>query len=517
MWWVVLAVCEVLLVTGLITLFVMFQRTLGTATTNALTKPSFFVPKHQLSVGVGRENMSETALSERTERVVEEQKFGILRSPVAVQCAERINALQPIFREAARESGFSQTMLQGMAWIESCGDPRAKSPTGPRGVMQFTEGTGVDAGLVNKEVRKKKVPKGWKYKGKGKKRRKVATGWRTVSYTVVVKDDRLNAKKSIFAAAHYLKRLEADLGGEDLAVFAFHCGRGCVKEMVSLGKKAFGEPVTMPRLFFLNHPSFNSKIYHKIRYHMGRDWSPTYWFRVVAAAELFDLYQTEPAKFKKLARRYRENVNVKGEVPSRMWFWLTKKDLIYKNLRDLNPRDGGGKGLEPLFEEPDYFGFKLRTSGNGPIAEKDLENQELYLQNSPAAHGALLTVAFETRRLHVKLYPKEEFVPLDVTSLVRHLEYQELLKKGKIVNARTAFPTHTSGQVFDVSYLYLPKGERRCLTFILEDLEHYGYLSFIEEVTGSRTFHVTVSPSSRQFFSQVFEDARSEAKARFKK
>jgi hypothetical protein len=53
-------------------------------------------------------------------------------------------------------------------------------------------------------------------------------------------------------------------------------------------------------------------------------------------------------------------------------------------------------------------------------------------------------------------------------------------------------------------------GEKQCLRFVLDDLGWNGYLGFIEDPPGSQTLHIGCSPSSRPFFTQVFEDVQAQ-------
>jgi hypothetical protein len=68
---------------------------------------------------------------------------------------------------------------------------------------------------------------------------------------------------------------------------------------------------------------------------------------------------------------------------------------------------------------------------------------------------------------------------------------------------------HASGQVFDLSASGLPPGEWECLQFVLDDLGWNGSLGFIEEPPGRQTMHIGCSPSSRDFFAQVFEETQA--------
>lgn len=55
------------------------------------------------------------------------------------------------FKTSADSNGVSYDLLRKLAWNESRFNPTAKSPTGPRGLMQFTKATGNAYGLVTDE------------------------------------------------------------------------------------------------------------------------------------------------------------------------------------------------------------------------------------------------------------------------------------------------------------------------------------------------------------------------------
>ncbi|ACF15719.1 internal virion protein with endolysin domain [Yersinia phage Yepe2] len=54
-----------------------------------------------------------------------------------------------LFQQAADTHGVSYGLLRKVGWVESRFKPTAQSPTGPRGVMQFTKATGKAYGLQN--------------------------------------------------------------------------------------------------------------------------------------------------------------------------------------------------------------------------------------------------------------------------------------------------------------------------------------------------------------------------------
>src|SRR6516162_4373148 len=112
---------------------------------------------------------------------------------------------------------------------------------------------------------------------------------RRVPYKVPLRDERLMPERAIPAAAKYIAGMIQKYGGQDWAIFAYHCGQGCVNEIIDLTRRARGIPkdqVTVPRMFFTCSPVYNRELYRAIEQQMQRDWSPTYYFRIMRAQQL---------------------------------------------------------------------------------------------------------------------------------------------------------------------------------------------------------------------------------------
>ena len=476
-----------------------------------LTHSDYFAPSHRLTgIGVARSEITPEILTARTQRMIQSQTFAIMREPLALAGAERITNphLQQIFKKAALETGVPAPLIAAIAYLESWGDSHAESPAGPKGIMQFAEATGRSAGLRIVYATRYKVVRNRQPVKKANGR----PGYRTIShrtpYSVKVRDDRFVPDRAIFAAARYLARLRDKFGGQDWAVFAYHCGEGCVTEMLSLTQEALGRPeaATVPAMFFAASPAQHHELYEAIERHMQRDYSPTYWFRVKRAEELLNLYQTDRTAFRKLITEYRNPINPNRRANDRLAVWLKTEDLLYQSCDDL--RRAQGKELAPVFEDPKYFGFSLNNLNQSAITAVDAANRDLYKLASPAAVGTLTYIAFETRRLFDAAKPKgERWVPIDVAELVSTKDGPlEAGGRGRSIE----FPAHCSGQVFDIDLSGMPRGERECLSFILDELGWDGYLGFIQ-VTGD-TWHIGCSPSSREFFAQIFQEATATAR-----
>ncbi|HOL73120.1 MAG TPA: transglycosylase SLT domain-containing protein [Bryobacteraceae bacterium] len=451
----------------------------------------YFVPFSRLpGIGAGRAELTDDIIARRARNMVESQTFAILRDPNAEAGAQRILGaqLQRLFNKASSESGVPSSLLAAMAYLESWGDPRAQSPTGPRGIMQISAGTARAMGLrvvyqtryrVQTQTRKVRV------KGKVVTRRVRVR----VPYRVLVRDDRLVPERAIPAAAKYLARLSDKFGGLDWAVFAYHCGENCVASMRSLTEQARGiePPYTVAKMFFAASPAVNRDLYLAIQYHMNRDYSPTYWFRVMRARELLEMYRKDRAEFRKLAAEYRAGMEPKQRTPHRLAVWhgggaaSRSREALYSE---------GDRCPARIFEDPHYYGFRIRHTAESGC-----------LPASPSTLGALAYIAYETRRLHEAMNVRgERFVPLEVTAPAAPDASAGESTRGKEF-------LQSIGHVLNINYAKLPPGQREAFEFVMDELGWEGYLGFIHAEGERHTLHVGCSPQSREFFEKVFAEA----------
>jgi Family of unknown function (DUF5715) len=155
-------------------------------------------------------------------------------------------------------------------------------------------------------------------------------------------------------------------------------------------------------------------------------------------------------------------------------------------------------GLVPLPPEPARFNLKPRVDGPSPIGEKDLENQSSYLAARPETIGALIEVASRVRSGAV-----------EITSLVRHLEYQEELKTTN-GNANTSVPTHTMGLAFDIALVNTPLRTVYEIRDVLHQMQAAGDLLVIGE-RKQLVFHVVPQPARLGHFMDVYAQAMAAA------
>jgi hypothetical protein len=154
-------------------------------------------------------------------------------------------------------------------------------------------------------------------------------------------------------------------------------------------------------------------------------------------------------------------------------------------------------GLVPLPEQPLRFNIVPRLDGVHPIGEKDLANQRSYTAARAATIGALLEIASRVRS-----------GPLEVTSLVRHSDYQEELRATN-PNAITSVPVHTMGLAVDIGLVNTPLETIYEIRDVLRRMQDNGDILFIGE-RKQLVFHVVPHPSRLGHFNDVYAKAVGE-------
>ena len=154
-------------------------------------------------------------------------------------------------------------------------------------------------------------------------------------------------------------------------------------------------------------------------------------------------------------------------------------------------------GLVPLPPNPLRYNIVPRLDGPNPIGEKDLANQSSYLSARAATMGALLEIASRVKS-----------GPLEVTSLVRHGDYQESLKTTNR-NATTSVPMHTMGLAVDIALVNSPSETVYEIRDVLQRMQDEGDILFIGE-RKQLVFHVVPHPSRIGHFNEVYARAVGE-------
>src|SRR5687767_6364807 len=164
--------------------------------------------------------------------------------------------------------------------------------------------------------------------------------------------------------------------------------------------------------------------------------------------------------------------------------------LVLDRFSDLEGALVNG-GLAPLPDDPLRFNVAPRLEGPYPIGEKDLRNQISYIAARPATIGALLDIASRVKS-----------GPIEITSLVRHSEYQTSLRATN-KNATTSVPMHTMGLAFDIALVNTPLETVYEIRDVLERMRDAGEILFIGE-RRQLVFHVVPHPSRLGHFTTKY-------------
>ena len=148
-------------------------------------------------------------------------------------------------------------------------------------------------------------------------------------------------------------------------------------------------------------------------------------------------------------------------------------------------------GLVPLPDNPLRYNIVPRLDGAHPIGEKDLANQSSYIAARPATIGALLEIASRVKS-----------GPLEITSLVRHGDYQDSLRTTN-PNASTSVPMHTMGLAIDIALINTPLNTIVEIRNVLQRMQDAGDILFIAE-RKQLVFHVVPHPSRLGYFNDVY-------------
>jgi hypothetical protein len=166
--------------------------------------------------------------------------------------------------------------------------------------------------------------------------------------------------------------------------------------------------------------------------------------------------------------------------------------LVLDNYDALEVAHWNG-GIAPL-PDPSRFNLAPRVAGHSPIGEKDLPNQVSYVAARPATIGVLLDIASRVKS-----------GPLEVTSMVRHTEYQGALRATN-VNANTAVPMHTMGLAVDIALVNTPLETVYEIRDVLREMRKAGEILFVGE-RRQLVFHVVPHPSRLGYYTDVYAQA----------
>src|SRR5687768_8597298 len=299
------------------------------------TATSVFADSLDAGLGADRSSLSHEQIAARSASLEASTSFALLRFPEARRAPARIfnPEIWGYIESAARAHELDPMILAGMIFIESYGDPTAKSPTGPAGIAQMTKGSARELGLsIGKKVRVgSKAVKKTRWIGRGKNRRKVVTTVQQPVYKTI--DERYVPERAIWAMARRVSNRRSWLGGNvDFAIAEYHMGAGRMAKLLSA---YFGRTVRVSdvpaamravdlsysELFWTNTPYYRPAVYQALDDLNRVDYSPTYYFRVRQAMRLLEVYRTSPDAYAELTSAHQGRFGW-TVLPSAQWSFV---------------------------------------------------------------------------------------------------------------------------------------------------------------------------------------------------
>ena len=173
---------------------------------------------------------------------------------------KRLPKYEAMFRDAAKQNGLSWTMLAAQSYQESHWNPKAKSPTGVRGIMMLTQPVAKSLGVTS----------------------------------------RLDAKQNIYAGARHQAKMKKVIGKDVpepertwLALAAYNVGRGHFSDAQKLARELGKDPVRWLDMKEVLPLLSQKNYYKKLKHGYARGNEPvTYVTRIREYRQLLEQRQT---------------------------------------------------------------------------------------------------------------------------------------------------------------------------------------------------------------------------------
>ena len=404
-----------------------------------------------------------------------------LGGPIAT--AARTARYRGLIERAARGSGFSPNMLEGMVFLESAGYADAiagSDPVAASGLTQIVAQTGASFLRMRVELRRSRrltrlIDRAEAH-GKRRRAERLAAFRRRI-------DQRFDPADALAGTIRYLEAARRYLGRDDLAVTSYHMGIGNLQGVIARWARVSlrvpttsvvrNDRLSYAKLFFTSAPDRHPAAWARLN--VLADDTRNYFWKVLAAERIMWLYRHNP-------RLLREQA------------WLQEQKRSSEEV--LHPRSSTAEFARPKSilrawrrgELVALPGSSARTHLAlspyvGQMARRLKRSRRLYQGLRPGAMEVLLYVG---RRVHQLSGARR---PLLVTSAVRDERYQALLQRVNANAART-YSLHTTGYAFDLARSYGSRRQAAALQFVPARLEALNLIAYIKE---SDAIHVAVA------------------------
>jgi hypothetical protein len=407
------------------------------------------------------------------------------KSPGGVTAsARRTAAFRPLIEDAVEGSGFDADLVEAIVFLESAGRPdviAGRDVEHAAGLTQILAetarsflGMDVDVGASRRLTRRIEAAR---RRGDNPAVERLRAQRRRV-------DARFDPADALAGTVRYLTEARRRFGREDLAGVSYHMGIGNLENVLraysgraddSIAAVVDDEDLDYARVYFDASPARYRDAWELLA-SFGDD-SQTYYWRVLAAAEIMRLFRENPAELDRLAELH-------GHGPSAEKV-LHPPELTehFAEPGDLEEARSAG-ALTPVPDRP-RLPYEIGPQV-GRLARSDDAKPSLYRMLRPQARALLEYVATRVRQLS----GTEQ--PLRMTSAVYDEAYARRLREHG-TGPRAHLSIHTTGYSFDIRRRYGSGAQAEAFQYTLERLEALGLIAWMRD---DRVIHITVSPQA---------------------
>ncbi|UJA21547.1 transglycosylase SLT domain-containing protein [Thermoleophilia bacterium SCSIO 60948] len=398
-----------------------------------------------------------------------------------VASAERTTRYRDEIEKAAAAEDVDPDVMEAIIFLESAGRPTAMAgptPDAASGLGQIIPSTATDLlgmklDLAQSIALTKQINKA-AAKGDAKKVEQLTEQREQV-------DERFDPEKAIAGTARYLRIATDRFGRTDLAIASYHMGIGNLENVLrsyaaaggsgDIGELVAGENLSYAKVYFDSSPARNPATWDQLA--SFGDESSAYLWKVLASRDMLATWRDDPDELQSDADLANEKASLE-EV-----FHPEGDTEIFDDADEIDDATED-KDLLPLPNKPS-LGWEIDPQ-MGELAKELDEKPTTYRALKPEALAALSYLAGTTAELSGNQ-------PLEVTSTVRDLDYQDLLI-GSNPEATQEYSLHTTGWSFDVLREYSSDKQARSFQFALDRMRAVGLLDYAVEPAA---IHVTVS------------------------
>jgi hypothetical protein len=362
-----------------------------------------------------------------------------------VATAARVARFRPLISHLTAGTGIDPDVLEGLVFLESAGYPQVIAggdPAGAAGLTQIVASTGTSIlGMKINLARSRTLTAQIDQALNGHSPRLLMRLERERAAV----DGRFDPRTALMAAIRYLQIAQRTFGRADLAVESYHMGIGNLRRVLALYDG--GAAVPYVQLYFDSAPDHHGGAYGLLSSFGDDSW--TYYWRILAAEQIMQLYRSDPEALQRLATLQTDSGSA--------------AEVLHPPEQTPTFADPGALGrayqrgtVVRLPSNPHALGLRY-DPGIGSLAGRLGVQPALYSGLRPAALQLLVELAERVRSL------AGSPAPLTLTSAVTDLRYQQLVGSND--------PPAAAGWSFTLARHYASARQARSLQAVLDRLQ----------------------------------------------